>query len=104
MHEVALLDDHVNTVLAPLATEVGMAVSKTVGAGVLLPTFTVVDAVPLPPAPAQVSVNVLVAESAPLLVVSLTSLDPDHAPDAVHDVAPVDDHVRVTALPLATAD
>lgn len=32
----------------------------------------------------------------------LTALLPDQAPDAEHDVALVDDQVRVAALPLAT--
>lgn len=31
----------------------------------------------------------------------LTALVPDHAPEAVHEVALVEDHVRVELLPLA---
>lgn len=36
-HEVALLDDHVNTLVAPTATEVGLALSVTVGLAVVAP-------------------------------------------------------------------
>ena len=40
VHDVALVDAHVKTLLAPLLTEVGAAVSVTVGAGVVLVTAT----------------------------------------------------------------
>ncbi len=52
--EVALVDDHVKVEVAPLATVVGLALSVTVGAGVV--TVTVANCAALPPAPVQVRV------------------------------------------------
>ncbi len=52
--EVALVDDHVKVEAAPLATVVGLALSVTVGAGVV--SVTVVDCAALPPLPVQVRV------------------------------------------------
>jgi hypothetical protein len=49
----------------------------------------------LPPGPAQVKVNVLVAVSGPTFWLPLTALGPDHAPPAVQVVALVDVQVRV---------
>ena len=40
MHAVAFVEAHVNVLLAPLLTEVGAAVSVTVGAGVVLAIAT----------------------------------------------------------------
>ncbi len=54
VQEVALVLDHVNVELAPLATVLGLAVKLTVGAGGV--TVTVADCAALPPAPVQVSV------------------------------------------------
>ena len=53
VHEVALLDDHVNVELPPLDTALGPALSMTVGAAGL--TETVADCVALPPAPVHES-------------------------------------------------
>jgi hypothetical protein len=75
-HEVALVEVHVSVEAPPLATDVGFAVSVTVGACV---TVTVAEAtLRLPSAPVQ-------------------------APDAVHDVVPVELHVNVEEPPLAIA-
>jgi hypothetical protein len=54
VHELALVDDHDNVALPPLAIDAGLAVNVTVGAG---GGVTVTDAVALalPPAPVQVS-------------------------------------------------
>jgi hypothetical protein len=65
-------------------------------------TLTVTDCVVLPPSPVQVSVNVLVAVSAPVDSEPDGDLDPVHAPAAWHDVASVDDQVSIDALPLGT--
>jgi hypothetical protein len=51
--DVALVEDQVNIELPPLATVVGLAISMTVGAGVV--TVTVVDWAALPPLPVQVN-------------------------------------------------
>jgi hypothetical protein len=42
------------------------------------------------------------ALSAPVDIEPLTGSLPDHAPEAVHEVALVEDQVSVVALPLAT--
>ena len=100
---VALVDDHVNELLPPLATLVGLADNVTVGAGTGLFTVTVTDLLALPPSPLQLSVNVLLAAvSAPVLAVPLVARLPDHAPEAVQLVALVDDHVSELLPPLDT--
>ena len=50
--EVALVDDHVSVELLPLATELGLVLRLTVGAGGV--TETVADCDALPPDPVQV--------------------------------------------------
>jgi len=52
---VALVDDHVNVELPPLATVLGLAAIRTVAVGFGL-TVTVVDCAAVPPAPLQVNV------------------------------------------------
>ena len=49
-----MVEDHVSTDVAPLATVLGLALIVTVGAGVV--TVTVAVCAALPPLPAQVSV------------------------------------------------
>ena len=51
VQEAALLDDQVSVEDPPLATDVGLAVSVTVGTG---STVTVAEALALPPEPVQV--------------------------------------------------
>jgi hypothetical protein len=55
VHELALVDDHDNVEVAPLAIDAGVAVKLTVGAGGGV-TVTDAEALVLPPAPVQVSV------------------------------------------------
>jgi hypothetical protein len=64
VQEVAWADDQLNVEALPLAIVLGLTVKLTVGAAV--DTETVADCVALPPAPVQVSTNVLLAVSAPL--------------------------------------
>jgi hypothetical protein len=97
---VALLDAHVRVAAAPLAIELGLAEKLTVGAGAF--TETVADCVALPPVPVQVSEYVVLAVRAPVDCDPLTALVPDHAPEALHEVALVDDQVRVELAPLVT--
>ncbi len=54
VHDVAFVEDQVSVELAPLVTEVGLALKVTVGTGVV--TVTVADFALLPPAPVQVRV------------------------------------------------
>jgi hypothetical protein len=102
VQEVALVDDQVSVDDPPLATDVGFAENDTVGAGGV--TVTVADALAAPPDPVQVRANVLVTVSGPvdwpLLLDS--ALLPDHAPEAVQEVALLDDQVSVEDPPLAT--
>jgi hypothetical protein len=97
---VVLVDDQVSVVVAPLLTVLGAAERLTVGAGVL--TDTVADCVALPPAPVQVSPKVALAVRAPVDCEPLTALLPDHAPEALHEVALAETQVKVELLPLAT--
>jgi len=99
--EVALADDQVSVEDPPLATDAGFATSDTVGAGT---TVTVADAPAVPPAPVQERVNVLVTVSGPVdcPVLLESALLPDHAPEAVQEVALLDDQVSVEDPPLAT--
>jgi len=98
--EVALAEDQVRVEVAPLVTDVGLAVSDTVGAGGM--TVTVADALPVPPAPVQARVNVPVLVRAPLDWLPEVVLVPVHAPEATQDVASVEDQVRVEDAPLVT--
>jgi hypothetical protein len=54
MQEVALLEDQLRVDLAPLLTELGLALKLATGAGA--PTVTVADCDALPPAPLQLNV------------------------------------------------
>lgn len=66
-------------------------------------TVTTAELLAEPPAPVQLKVNVLLAAvSAPLLAEPEVARLPLHAPLAVHEVASLDDHVRVVVPPLAT--
>ena len=100
---VASVDDHISVELDPLASELGLALRVTVGGGVVtggLVTVTVAEAWVLAVALEQTSVKVLVEVSTPVLSVPLVDFVPDHAPDAEHCVAFVDDHVNIAVLPL----
>ena len=55
MHELALLDDHVNVELPPFETVLGPAANLTVGAGGVV-TETVADCAAEPPDPVQLNV------------------------------------------------
>lgn len=97
---VVLVDDQVSVVAPPLLTVLGAAERLTVGAGVL--TDTVADCVALPPVPVQVSPKVALAVIAPLDCEPLTALLPDHAPEALHEVALAETQVKVELPPFAT--
>ena len=99
VHDVALVEVQVSVELPPLETLVGLALIDTVGAGV---TVTVADCVAEPPPPTQVSVNLVVAVRAEVLAEPLVGSVPLQPPDALHEVALVDDQVSDEAAPLAT--
>jgi hypothetical protein len=100
VQEVALVAVHVNVELLPLATVLGLAAKVMAGAAEV--TETVVDCVALPPLPVQVSPKVALAVRVPVDCEPLAVLVPDHAPDAVHEVAFVVDQLNVEPLPLVT--
>jgi hypothetical protein len=102
LHEVALLDVHVRVELEPLVMVLGLALKLTVALGFAL-TVTVADCAALPPAPVHVRANVEVAVSAPVDCEPVTDFAPDHAPEAVHEVASVADQFKVALLPLVIA-
>ena len=56
----------------------------------------------MPPVPVQLKVNFDVAVSAGVLAVPLPPFVPVHPPEAVQDVALVDDHVSADVAPLFT--
>jgi hypothetical protein len=99
VQDVALLEVQLSVALPPEVTEVGLAVSDTLGAvGVLDVTLTVTDLLTDPPAPVHVSVYVLVEVKLESVCEPAVALLPLQPPDAVQDVALLDDHVR-TELP-----
>jgi hypothetical protein len=72
----------------------------TVMAGGAAFTVTFLEAVALPPAPAHAMVYVTVPVAVGVSVAEpLVASIPDHAPDAVQDVAFVEPHVIVVELP-----
>jgi hypothetical protein len=84
-------------VLVVGAVQVSVAVPFVAGL-----TVTVALWVAGPPAPVQVSVNTVVAVTAGVFADPLVASAPLHPPEAVQDVAFVDDQVSADALPLAT--
>ncbi len=100
VHEVALVADQVSVELPPLATVLGLAAKATVGVGEV--TETVADCEALPPLPVQESPYVTLAVSVPVVCDPLTALLPDQAPEAVQEIALVDDQLNTDALPRAT--
>jgi len=87
----------------PPATAVGFAVNVSVGAGGVAAIVTVTEPEAEPPGPEQSRLNVLSTVNPPVDSEPLTALAPDHAPPAVQLVAFALLHVRVDALPPATA-
>jgi hypothetical protein len=96
---VAFVLAHDNAAVAPLATLAGDALRLTVGAAT---TVTVFESLPEPAGPVQVSVKVVVADSALLVAVPSVVCVPDQPPDAVHDVELVLVQVSCVVPPLGT--
>ena len=65
-------------------------------------TVTVADALAAPPDPVQVRLNVVVLVNATVDWVPEVALAPDQPPEAVQEVAFVEDQVRVEDAPFAT--
>lgn len=102
VHKSAFIEFHVKVAEPPLATFVGLAVSVSVGAAGGASTVTVIDRVAVPPSPVHDNVKVLVDVRAPVYCEPDVVLSPDQAPDAVHESAFVELHVKVALPPLGT--
>ena len=100
VHDVALVEDHVNELLPPLDTLVGFAVSVTVGAGEVVTTVT--DRLVVPPPPVHVNVNVVFAFSAGVAWLPFVAFVPLQPPEAVQLDALLVVHVKVDDSPLTT--
>lgn len=91
LQAVALVDDHVRVELPPEATEPGLALILTVGAGVAVTpvTVTVADWVAEPPGPAHASSNTVVLVRGPVDRRPTVEILPCQPPEAVQAVVPV---------------
>lgn len=101
VHDVALVELHVRVEEPPMATVVGLAVNTTVGTATAVTVTAAVAGALAPPAPEHTSEYEVLAVSAPVLCVPLVPSAPLQPPDAAHDVALVELHVRVAAAPAA---
>lgn len=84
---VAFWLDQVKVLLPFAPTEVGLALRVILGTPVISATPTLTDLDALPPDPVQLKVNVDATVSEPIVWLPVVALLPDHAPDAVQDVA-----------------
>src|SRR4029077_13901768 len=89
---LALLDDQLSIADPPLLTVVELALRPTVGGA---ETLTVTDWLALPLGPLQASVKVVVALSAPVLVLPLVGSLPDQPPEAAQLLSLVDDQLSI---------
>jgi hypothetical protein len=101
VHEVALVEFHVNVAAPPATTTVGAAVNVTVAAGIIVTVLTR-DAV-VPPGPVQTSENDVGAVNGPVLTLPLALRIPLQPPEALHEVALAELHVSTDAFPETTA-
>jgi hypothetical protein len=100
VHVAALVELHDSVDAPPAVTLVGFALNVAVGA--TLTAILTVAAGLVPPAPVQVSENVVSAVSAPAPRVPLAASAPLQPPEALQDVAPVELQVNVDSSPLLT--
>jgi hypothetical protein len=91
-HDAAFVEVQVNVEVSPGATTDGYTLKTAVGI-----TLTVVPALELPPGPEHAREKVAVPDSGPVFWVPLAATVPLQAPDAVHDVASDELHVRTAA-------
>jgi len=85
LQAVVFREDHVNTAACPFKTVLGRATMPTVGTAGL--TVTEALCVALPPGPVQVTVNVVLAVSAPVDDAPVAACAPDQPPEATQLVA-----------------
>ena len=94
-----MVELQVRVVEPPFATVVGLAATVAVGTTLMVTVATLL----VPLAPEHVREKLVAAFMAPELCVPLVASVPDQPPEAVHDVAFVDDQVSVVDCPPATA-
>ena len=99
VQEVAWVEDQVKVEPLPLVTLVGFALMETLGG--VADTVTVADCDAEPPGPVHVSVYFEVVLRAEVDTEPLIGSVPLQPPEAVHDVALVEDQVSVDLAPLA---
>lgn len=100
VQDVALVDDQVSVELPPEATDVGFAVSVTVGAGVDAATAIVTAPYAVwPPAAVHVREKRVSAISVPVLEEPLMAFEPVQPPEAVQLAAFVEVQLIVDELP-----
>jgi hypothetical protein len=92
VHEPALVEAQVKVAVSPGATTDGYTPKVALGI-----TLTVVFALELPPGPEQVREYEAGADNGPVLCVPLNPTAVLQAPEAVHEVAPVELHERTAA-------
>jgi hypothetical protein len=101
VQEVALVEVQLKVEALPLLTLVGLAFNDTVGAGGA-ETVTVADCDAEPPAPVQVRINFVVAVSAEVACEPVVACEPLQPPEAVQELALVDDQLNDEVAPLLT--
>ena len=97
---MALVADQVNVELPPDVMALGPALKDTVGAG--LETVTVAVCAPVPPGPMQVSVKDWSLVRLPVEAEPLVACAPLQPPEAVQEIASVEDQVSIALPPLVT--
>jgi hypothetical protein len=100
---LAFVADQVSVALPPLDTLPALALRLTAGAAGLA-TDTVTDWAADPPAPVQVNVYFVVAVTAAVPADPLVPSLPFQPPEALHEVALLDDQVKVALPPLLTVE
>jgi hypothetical protein len=100
VHDVAFVLVQESWVVLPLTAVVGVAVKLTVGAGT---TVTVFVSLAVPPVPVQLSVNVVFAEIALLIMLPFMDCPPDQPPEALHELAFALVHDSCVLAPFAIA-
>jgi len=96
VHEVASVEDQVSVTDEPVTTDVALEVNVTVGVAAGDVTETETVRLAEPPAPEQLNVYAAAALNGPTVCDPEVAFVPVQVPDAVHDVASVEDQVSVT--------
>lgn len=105
VQDEAFVDDQASVAEPPLSTLAGLALSETLGAtGNAGVTSIITDRDSVPPLPEQANVKRLFSSNGPIDSDPVVGRGPDHAPEAVHEVALFDDHRRTALAPRLTTE